>query len=285
MPADDTPRSYEARLLRVLAYIYDNLDGDLSLDTLAEIACMSRFHWHRVYRAMTGETLADAIRRIRMAKAANALVRDIDAPVADVAGRHGYPNAASFSRTFSAVHGVSPAGFRELGAQVSNELHHSAGASTMYPVAIETLPPARAAGVLHRGPPIDIGRAFQTLGGLMFARSLFPHALGMVAVYHDAPGARPDAELRSHAAVLIAEGFPAGVEGLEYFDLVGGRHAVMQHKGPYATLGAAWEWLYGKWLPQSGEEPRDAPPLEFYVNDPRTTAPDQLRTDIRVPLT
>ena len=85
MTIDDPPRSYEARLLRVLAYIYDNLDGDLSLDTLAEIACMSRFHWHRVFRAMTGETLADAIRRIRMAKAANALVLENDAPVADVA--------------------------------------------------------------------------------------------------------------------------------------------------------------------------------------------------------
>lgn len=284
MPAEDTPRSYEARLLRVLAYIYDNLDGDLSLDTLADVACMSRFHWHRVYRAMTGETLADAIRRIRMAKAANALVRDSDAPVADVAERHGYPNAASFSRTFSAAHGLSPAAFRELGARVAGELHNNHGANSMYPVVIETLPPLRAAGVLYVGPPINVGRAFQTLGGIMFARNLFANARGMVAVYHDAPGAKPDTELRAHAAVIIADGFPADIEGLEYFDLVGGKHAIMQHKGPYATLAAAWEWLYGKWLPQSGEEPRHAPPFEFYVNDPRNTPPDQLRTDIRLPL-
>lgn len=284
MPIDDAPRSYEARLLRVLAYIYDNLDGDLSLDTLAEVACMSRFHWHRVYRAMTGETLADAIRRIRMAKAANALVRENNLPVSEVAGRHGYPNPASFSRTFSATHGLSPAEFRNLGAQVASHLQHSNGANTMFPVIVETLPSLRVAGVLHRGPPIDIGRAFQTLGGVMSARNLFPHAVGMIAVYHDAPGARPDAELRSHAAVLIKDSFPQNIDGLEYFELAGGRYAIMQHKGPYATLGAAYEWLYGKWLPQSGEEPRDEPPVEFYVNDPRTTAPDQLRTDIRLPL-
>ncbi len=285
MPAEETPRTYEARLLRVLAYIYDNLDGDLSLDTLAEVACMSRFHWHRVFRAMTGETLADAIRRIRMAKAANALVRDSEAPVAEVAERHGYPNAASFSRTFSAAHGLSPAAFRELGAQVASDLHNNDGKSSMYPVIIETFPPLRAAGVLHVGAPSGVGRAFQTLGGILFARNLLQHASGMIAVYHDAPGAKPESELRAHAAVIIADGFPAGVEGLEYFDLAGGRHAVMQHKGPYATLGAAWEWLYGRWLPQSGEEPRDAPPFELYVNDPRNTPPDQLRTDIRLPLT
>jgi AraC family transcriptional regulator len=118
----------------------------------------------------------------------------------------------------------------------------------------------------------------------MFARNLFPFAQGMVAVYHDAPGSRPDAELRSHAAVIITDGFPPGIDGLEYFDLPGGRHAIMRHTGPYATLGPAWEWLYGGWLPQSGEEPRDLPPLEYYVNDPRNTPPDQLRTDIRLPL-
>jgi AraC family transcriptional regulator len=59
---------------------------------------------------------------------------------------------------------------------------------------------------------------------------------------------------------------------------------VLEHKGPYATLAGAYDWLYGVWLPQSGKEPRDAPPIELYVNDPRTTPPHDLRTDVRVPV-
>jgi AraC family transcriptional regulator len=59
---------------------------------------------------------------------------------------------------------------------------------------------------------------------------------------------------------------------------------VLEHTGPYATLAGAYDWLYGVWLPQSGEEPRDAPPIELYVNDPRTTPPNDLRTDIRLPV-
>ena len=47
--------SYEKRLLRVISYIHDNPAGDLSLDTLADVAAMSRFHWHRVFSAMMGE--------------------------------------------------------------------------------------------------------------------------------------------------------------------------------------------------------------------------------------
>ncbi|MFT5345881.1 MAG: AraC family transcriptional regulator, partial [Dinoroseobacter sp.] len=52
--------AYETRLRRVLAYIHDNPAGDLSLDTLADVAAMSRFHWHRVFHGMTGETCAAA---------------------------------------------------------------------------------------------------------------------------------------------------------------------------------------------------------------------------------
>lgn len=274
---------YEARLLRVLAYIYDNLNGDLSLDALAEVACMSRYHWHRVFRAMTGETPAEAIRRIRLLKAANMLVGD-NAPLAEVAERFGYPNLASFSRAFRTAHGLSPGAFRDQGVQLAISLRKASGEYAMYPVKIQNLQPSLAAGVLHVGRYLDIGKAFQQLGGVIAARNLFPHIKGMIAVYRDFPGSKPDSELRAHAAAIIADSFPTDVEAFEYFDLVGGKHAVMEHKGAYATLGAAYEWLYGKWLPQSGEEPRDSPPVELYVNNPMQTPPDQLRTDIRLPL-
>lgn len=280
--ADDQAR-FEARLARVLAHIHDNPDGDLSLDALADIACLSPFHFHRAFRAVTGETLADAIRRIRLLKAANALLAD-DAPLEAVAARHGYADAASFSRAFRAFHQISPGEFRDRGQQLANDLRHNPGADTVYPVTIETLPAARAAGVLHTGPYAGIGAAFQKLGAILAARNLFAKTQALFAVYHDAPDARPEAELRSHVAVILGDGFPADLPGLDYFDVAGGRHAVLKHAGPYATLGPAYEWLYGKWLPQSGEEPRDAPPIELYVNDPRSTPAADLRTDIRLPL-
>lgn len=106
------PTSYENRILRVLAYIHDHPAGDLSLDTLADVAAMSRFHWHRVFRALTGETCAQAVRRIRLHRAANALVRS-DRPVTRIASEVGYPNLNSFARAFSEAYGSSPAAFRQ----------------------------------------------------------------------------------------------------------------------------------------------------------------------------
>ena len=85
--------------MRVWRHIHDNPAGDLSLDQLADVAAMSRFHWHRVFHAMTGETCAQAVRRLRLYRAARWLIHK-DWPVAEVAARAGYPNVNSFTRAF-----------------------------------------------------------------------------------------------------------------------------------------------------------------------------------------
>lgn len=76
--------TYEARLIRVLDYIHDNPAGDLSLDALADVAALSRFHFHRVFHALMGETAAQAVRRMRMYRASVALVQTT-APLAKIA--------------------------------------------------------------------------------------------------------------------------------------------------------------------------------------------------------
>ncbi|BBU54628.1 hypothetical protein KU6B_08930 [Mameliella alba] len=74
---DHPAATYEARIRRVTRYIVDTPDGDLSLDALADVAAMSRFHFHRVYAAMTGETVAQAVRRLRLHRAGKWLVQGV----------------------------------------------------------------------------------------------------------------------------------------------------------------------------------------------------------------
>ncbi|WP_341367206.1 AraC family transcriptional regulator [Yoonia sp. BS5-3] len=284
MAAHDRPFvRYEERLNRVLCYIYENLDEELSLDRLSDIACMSRYHWHRVFRAMTDETLSNAVRRLRLLKAANALVEG-DAPVRTVAEQVGYKNLASFSRAFKLAHGVSPNEFRAQGTQINNFLKVNPIGDDIYPITVKDLKGVQAAGVPHIGPYRKIGGAFKTLGGALMANSLMDNVGELFVIYHDPPEARPESELRSHVAISTLPGFPDQLNGLEYFDVVGGKYAVLEHKGPYPTLKAAYEWLYGHWLPGSGLEPRHAPALEVYIDDPKTTPSIDLRTEIRLPL-
>ena len=274
---------YEDKLNRVLSYICENMDEDLDLDTLADIACVSRYHWHRVFKAMTGETLADVVRRVRLSAAANNLLRD-DMSVNAVAEQVGYKNLASFSRAFKAAHGFSPQEFRKQGAETTILLNLNKGAEGLYPVKVLDLKGFRAAGVCHIGPYQKIGKAFSALGGVLMSNSLMSRAELVFAVYHDPPESRPSAELRSHVAVAIKDGFPDTLSSLDYFDVLGGRYAVLQHKGPYARLKFAYDWIYGAWLLQSGFELRDEPPLEVYISDLKTTPSADLITEIRLPL-
>lgn len=108
------PSDYEDRIIRVLEYMHDNLDGDLSLDALADVAAMFRFHWHRVFRAITGDTCAQAVRRMRLHRASVWLVRE-DTPIEQIANRAGYASVNAFARAFVDLYHQPPVAFRKAG--------------------------------------------------------------------------------------------------------------------------------------------------------------------------
>lgn len=273
---------YEKRLLRVFAHIEDNLTGDLSLDVLADVAAMSRFHWHRVFTAMTGETGAQVIRRIRLHRAASLLVHS-DATVASVAATVGYANPRSFSKAFTESFGQTPAAFRAEGRLLPALFNATKGDYPVYPIEITTTPGYRLAARPHRGAYTSIGTTFEALSTLASSRNLWPHVRGMVGVYYDDPDAVDEAALRSHGGLAVTEEAEIA-DPLEEVKIAPGDVAVMHYKGPYAGLAAAYKHLYGVWLPESGKEPSDMPPYEVYLNNPKDTAPEDLLTDVCVPL-
>ena len=275
-------QSYEKRLLRVLDHIHDNPAGDLSLDALADVAAMSRFHWHRVFHAMTGETAAQAVRRIRLQRAAAWLVQT-DLPLGEIAARAGYGSHRSLARAFALQYGCSPAAFRKNGEMIAERLRTEKGETPVFPVEITDQPPRRLAAIPHAGPYPEIGGAFEKLSAIISARGLWPAVRGGVGVFYDDPAAVDAKALRSHAGFVLDEGvaMPAGLEEVR---LAPGPAAVLHFKGPYAGLAAAYGYLYGTWLAQSGREPADASVYEVYLNGPSDVAPEELLTDIVVPL-
>ena len=151
-------------------------------------------------------------------------------------------------------------------------------------VTIETLPARRLATVRHLGPYSEIAEAFHRLGTIAAERGLYAHVdARMLALYHDDPESTPPAELRSDAALVVRDGveLPAG---LCEVTLPAGRYARASHRGAYSGLGDAWARLMGAWLPRSGFRVGAGLSYEVYVTDPRTTATEELVTDLCVPL-
>ncbi len=275
-------QSYEQRVLRVLQYIHENPAGDLSLDALADVAFMSRFHWHRVFQAMTGETCAQAVRRIRMYRASSWLLYS-DRTVADIATAVGYPNIQSFSRTFAETFGMPPATFRKNGKPGLPRKPSAKGNFTMFTVNTETMPEKRLAALPHQGRYETIGTCWEQLAKTASQQNLWPRTAGMIGVHYDDPNVVDENKLRAHAGLVITDRDPVPSE-LEEVVLPAGPCAVLNYKGPYTAIKVAYDYLYGDWLPKSGREPADLPPYEIYLNDPAETDESELLTNIVVPL-
>ena len=94
-----TWNDYKARILRVLTHVQGHLDEPLDLEALARVACFSSFHFHRVFAAMTGETIADHVRQLRLEQAALEL-RSGAKQVIQLALDAGYEAHEAFSRAF-----------------------------------------------------------------------------------------------------------------------------------------------------------------------------------------
>ena len=153
----------------------------------------------------------------------------------------------------------------------------------MFPVTITTETPRLAIGVPFTGPYMQIGAAYDQLSTVLSTLDLWPQTRGMVGVYFDDPSIVAPEALRSFAGVIVDADLPQPA-GLDALEIAGGRYARVAFKGPYTGFGLAYEWLYGDWLAGSGEALRDAPSWELYLNTPMNTAPEDLRTDILLPL-
>ncbi|AVA21755.1 MULTISPECIES: AraC family transcriptional regulator [unclassified Rhizobium] len=273
---------YETRLRRVSAHIHEHLDDELDMEKLAEIACVSSYHWHRIYRAIYGETAAATVKRLRLHRAAGDLV-NTRLSVNDIAKRSGYPNLQSFNRIFKSVYGTPPARYRNEGSHTIFEPSTQGRITVMFDVTLRILSPISLIGVAHRGSYMQIGQAFEILFGTIFARGLARPDMRMIGVYLDDPDLIAVDKLRSYACVNAGDDIAAEAP-LERRTIDGGEYAVLRHKGPYADMYKAYQWLYAEWLPASGRQLRDAVMFEEYLNNPRDVPPTELLTEIHMPL-
>ena len=273
MKRPQTRTGYSQRIDRVVRHIHANLDADLDLQRLADIACLSAYHFHRIYHAVTGETLSATLSRLRLHRAAVTLSQT-DQPLGAIARAAGYGSVSAFSRAFREAYGKAPSRFRADA--------HSPGATTMPDIVITTRPEMQLLVTEHRGAPHRIGEAFDRLVAWGAPRGLLGPGRVGVSIYLTDMGL-PEPEHRALAGFSVTEEMTPDDPLIVPHLLPGGRHAVALHKGPYAKIGETWRAVYA-WLAASDEQPANRPAFEVNLNNPRLTPPEELLTEVCVPL-
>lgn len=282
---------YRQRLLNVIDYIHAHLDSELDVNTLADIACMSPYHFHRIYRRLVQEPVNATVRRLRLQRAASELIRS-DLSITQIANRVCYGSLEAFSRAFIKQFSQSPADYRKRHQHKAAALEpfiatlpvYKPEEITMYTTEIMEWDALSLVGYAHRGDYLDIGKAFEKLFVSGISQGFISENTRSIGLYYDDPKSVAIDQLRSMACVTIepdkSDSVLAKDAELRPMTIPAGRCVSLLFKGPYPELEQPYDWLFGEWLPDSGYEMADFPPFEEYLNDPRETPPSELLTRI-----
>jgi AraC family transcriptional regulator len=292
-----TWNDYKERILRVLTHIQEHLDEAMDLEELARVACFSSFHFHRVFAAMTGETIADHVRRLRLERAAMDL-RSGAQQVIQVALDAGYEAHAAFTRAFKSAYGISPAEFRRAAGPVAilaapSGVHFRPGVpltkfntnhitKKVMKVIAKKIKPMRVACLRHVGPYEDTKQTWYDLTSRLSADKQLRKRSMFIGMGHDDPAVTPASELRYDACITVAEAYEPK-KPVELQTIIGGDYAVAKNC-PIAKIKDAFQFLYGKWLAHSSRNLRPAPSFMMFVDPHKKLATAKRRVDIYMPL-
>ena len=296
-----TETDYRARIERVIRALSDEPEAPHTLDELARIAHFSPFHFHRIYRAMVGESVVETARRLRLARAA-LLLATTDSPVTEIAMDSGYESVQTFSRAFRNLTSVSPREFRDRGMQLAQLVVGprpiKRGGSNMQ-VEIVERGPIKAWTMRLRGAmtPESFKDVYSRLWQWQIDHGIAGRTKEAIGVFYgDGEGVGLDREgyamlekegsdnaFRYYAGVIWDEPLKAD-GGIEVLEVPGGKYASYRLVGSYHGIPEAFQRLYGEWLPKSGYVPDDRPALEIYRNNPYDTPANDLITDLLIPL-
>ena len=288
-----TWNDYKDRILRVLTHIQEHLDETLDLEELAHVACFSSFHFHRIFAAMTGETLADHVRRLRLERAAMEL-RSGAKQVIQVALDAGYEAHAAFTRAFKAAYGVSPAEFRRAQEPIAilaapSGVHFRQGVplttfdtnhipTKVMKVITRKIKPMRVAYLRHVGPYEDGHQTWIDITARLSAEKQVRKRSMFIGIGHDDPSVTPASELRYDACITVGEEYEPK-KPVEVQTIVGGEYAVAKNC-PIGKIMDAFKYLYGKWLARSSRESRPAPAFIVWVGGRDAVEHTKRRVDI-----
>ncbi len=282
---------YIGQVQRGIDYIEGHLNEDIELAAVSRVAGVSHWHYQRMFKALTGETLKTYIRARRFAAARVALVTT-DAGVLDIALNAGFDSQASFTRAFKKAFGVPPARYRTGGdkhlfmekvridGEYLQHIHrnistapeirrvperHMVGASTLfYSVDSERnnigkkIPPLWDAFLPRRGE---------------IERAVAGYCYGIVRQ------AEADSELLEYTAAMevpIAPDPRRVPADMVYVTIPEATYATFTHRGASSRIDQTVNYIYSAWLTQSGRRHSYGPDLEIYDSRWHPTSPDSV---------
>ena len=282
---EEIQSDYKNRINRVFEFIDENLESNLSLNKVSEIAFFSPFHFHRVFKFITGETLNEYITRRRMEKSALDLLHN-NISTTEIAHKFGYSDNSSFSRTFKRYYGVNPTEFRKENPNRHSKIRQLESKNGQeYPdyekyicvinnlknwikmnakIEIKEMAKMDLAYVSSIGPQ-NLQNAYGRLMQWATPKGIVNDQTKMVTIYHDSFKVTEASKVRLSASVLLNK--PVETDGeIGLTSIQEGKFIVGSFEIGMNEFEKSWTGLY-LWMNENGYKKADREPLEMYHNN------------------
>ncbi len=299
-----TSQYHIQRLNTVFSFIENNLHETLSLEYVSDVAAYSPFHFHRVFRFITGETILQYVTRLRLERSALMLAASKDQSIKNIYLEFGFTSHAAFTKAFKKYYGVSPSQFRHLAPvkfrRIRIEESKNGQTSPVFEkyicaitelqnwshmnlnIEVKTMPEMHLAAVASIGIQ-GVETAYNQLLNWATAKGLFPASdAKMVSVYHDSFKTTAPDKVRIHACMLLKE--PVTPEG-EVFNetLLPGKYIVGSTELTLDEFEKAWTSLF-LWMNENGYQFRRSFPYEIYYNNYKEHPEGKTRVEFYIPI-
>ena len=289
---------YNQRINEVINYVNNNLDRSIPLDELASVALFSPYHFHRIFVAVTGESVNNFTSRMRLEKAAR-LLKFSQEPISDIAYKCGYSSTATLSRAFKQYFGLSPSLYRKNGEienskirkdlfQVS-QYHYDMNESELrntFPVEIKEFPQKRIAYIRVQNSYAEgvVLNAFDQLIKWAKQVDLFDSE-EIFGMSKDDPMVTPKEKCNYDVCITLPEEFAISPDN--YMDtkiMPKCKYAVTTVDGDFNLAATAINYLFNHWLINSSYEPEFQAGLEIFKDKENICDWSYLHLDICIPI-
>lgn len=295
---------YHLAVSGVIRFVDEHLDEALTIERLAQVAGFSTFHFHRIFRGATGETLNAFVNRRRLERAARLLRFRSDLSVTEVALQVGFNSPEHFSRCFRKKFGFSAREYRaaEPGDPQSlrnRRLCEDDSEQSFYRVYEE--------GRREPGPQFSVElRVLPEFPVACITEVYGEDGTGLVAAYNELCSwaqendvlngdtvrfvvSRDDIEVTSAAqyrlqfCLSVPRGTPVSGR-VESGMIAGGTYALIPVVGDIRAVAQAWDNLYRDWLPTGEFRPADAPAIEIFRKSPEEIGWENFDVEVGLPV-
>jgi AraC-like DNA-binding protein/predicted transcriptional regulator YdeE len=279
---------YLERIQRGVDYVEAHLEEEIALSVVAKAGGLSQWHFQRIFKALTGETLKTYIRSRRLANTLDRLL-DTDLRILDIALLAGFETQESFARAFRSAFSMTPTEYRRLKKRSlfirklrldEAMLKHIQGGVSIEPEIVRQAA-LRLIGLRTTFHGVDseknnLGEKLPPLWASFMSR--------LPEVKHACPGIcygvvrslhADDDLLEYHAAIeVVGEGLVP--EGMALIEVPAGTYARFEHRGEAQAIDRTVSYAYSTWLLQSGHQHSGGPDLEFYDHRYHPTDPSSV---------